>query len=271
MSYIFFQYMFCVQLISIEMNRSVRRKLFVGTVETLFEIDNGENESEISEKNWLNDGMDDELAKCCDLLEEKKTSEWHNDGMNDSLIECYESVKKTVENCRALPKTLHYLLENSPKTIEKNKLLAKIRLVENRIRWSAKFRSDMSDYFFNIESWPSYAIKILFSSDFDYADRIGLACFLHGNGLKDKDKALCIFQFYNDFWKHDKRWKTKFYKFQSLFDYLETMNKSSDEGLRMRSTYYYYDIQLNLTMYYDGTVRTAKGGKRFYYDAFGRN
>lgn len=106
--------------------------------------------------------------------------------------------------------------------------------------------------------------------DFDYDDRIGLACFLHGNGLRDPDKALTIFQFYNQYWKWGPIWKKKFMKFQAIFRYLDQMYVSNDEGLRIRSMYYYYSIELKLTLFYDGMVRTPNGSKRFYYDIFNK-
>lgn len=116
-----------------------------------------------------------------------------------------------------IPNNLLNLVKNSTKEIKRNHVLAKIRLIEKKINWSAKFKSDMTDYFYGIESWPTDALEILLSKEFGYSDRIGLACFLHGNGLKDKDKALTIFQFYNKHWTWDRQWKIKFEKFQVLF------------------------------------------------------
>lgn len=164
-----------------------------------------------------------------------------------------------------------HLVRNSKKEIERNRLLAKIRLIEHKIKWSAKFKAEMSEYFFSIENWPNYAIDTLLSRYFGYAERIKLACFLHGNGLRDKDKALKIFQFYNRSYCWDTHWCKRFRKFQNLFAYLDEAYKSSDVGDRIRTEYFYYDMNLNMTMFYDGCVRTKSREKRRYFPLFKYN
>lgn len=130
----------------------------------------------------------------------------------------------------------------------------------------------MADYFYSIEVWPNYAIKLLLTKHFGYHERIGLACFFHGNGLTDSSKALRVFHFYNDSWQCDRNWKIDFRKFEGLFTYLDQANQKplTDTGIHIGQTYYYYNIALNLTMYYDGTVRTKRGESRKYeyYEIF---
>lgn len=120
-----------------------------------------------------------------------------------------------------------------------------------------------------MESWPSYAIEILLGNDFGYKDRISLATFLHGNGLRCANKALRLFQVYNNAWRRDRSWDIRFMKFQTLFTYLDEAHKRyGDVGDRIRSEYFYYDMNLNLTMFYDGSVITRQGERRRYFPLF---
>lgn len=159
-----------------------------------------------------------------------------------------------------------YLDSDSPKTINRNHLLVKIKRKEHRISWSAKFKSEMADNFYPIESWPNYAIELLLTKDLGYSERIGLACFFHGNGFKDPEKALRTFQFHNSAWTWDRGWSMAFQKFQHLFGYLgHSDDFSSDTGSRIRNEYYYYDINLKLTVYYERPVRERNVEKRRYF------
>lgn len=247
-------------------------------------------ECEKNNKSELDDGFDNilnesyEIVKNCvenDNTEKNAEKSELDDGFDNILNESYEIVKSCVENDKTennaenrvearsmIPENMMHLVRNSKKQIERNRLLAKIRLIENKIKWSAKFKAEMSDYFFSIESWPNYAIETLLSRYFGYAERIKLACFLHGNGLRDIDKALKIFQFYNRSYCWDRHWCKRFQKFQSLFAYLDEAYKSSDVGDRIRNEYFYYDMNLNMTMFYDGCVRTNSREKRRYFPLF---
>lgn len=168
-----------------------------------------------------------------------------------------------------IPDALLHLVRNTPKEIKRNHLLAKIRLREREIRWIEKFKAEISDYFYLVETWPSYAIEIILTKHFGYSERIALACFFHGNGMKDQCKALRIFQVYNKAWTHDKSWSIAFRKFQNLFPYLENANDfTSDVGDHIRRHYYYYDMNLNLTIFYEGTIREKNGERRRYYPLF---
>lgn len=161
-----------------------------------------------------------------------------------------------------------HLVQNSKKEIQRNRLVAKIRLIDRKSGW---MKEKISDRFYSIESWPNYAIEILLGKEFGYSDRIGLATFLHGNGMRDKDFASQIFQFYNKAWKIDRFWSIRFDKFQALFAYLDQAIKNTDGGDRIRSEYWYYDVALKLTCFYDGTIRNKHGEKRTYFPLFRRN
>lgn len=185
-----------------------------------------------------------------------------DDGSDEILNKCYENVMDRTKKPSLIPRNMLNLVKYSKKEIKKNHLLAKIRLMERRRGLSMK--SQMSDYFYYFESWPNFAIKIILSRDFGYADRLGLACFFHGNGLRDKGKAVGIFQFYNKYWDNSKDWRNRFLKFEALFDYLDKAYENTDEGDRIRNEYYYYSVELNLTLFYDGYVRSRNGEKRKY-------
>lgn len=178
---------------------------------------------------------------------------------------CDEKVEKKVEKRALIPENMVHLVQNTKKEIKRNHLLAKIRYIEkNKVMWSAKFKVEMSEYFPCIESWPNYAIELLLSRDFGYHDRIGFACFLHGNLLRDADKAMRIFQIYNRSWTHERDWTTRFLKFQALFTYLDEYLKPTETGARIRENYWYYCLNLRLYVFYDGSVRMKDGTKRRY-------
>lgn len=230
---------------------SSNKRLCIGTIEEIFfEVDDGSDE-------MLNESYEQvkECVEKCEL----------NDGNDHLLNEAYEMMRESVERRDLVPENMLHLIRNSPKEIKRNHLLAKIRLIERKVSWSAAFKLRMSDYFYTLEQWPNYAIEILLTKHFGYSERIGLACFMHGNGLRDKDKALNIFQFYNQSWTCNKSWTIVFRKFQALFAYLDEANQSmSETGDHIRNEYYYYDMNLKLTMFYDGSVRTRNGERRKY-------
>lgn len=287
---------------------SAKRKLNIGTVDSLFEnceFDDGFNDAINNayekvknkvEKSELYDDCDDILNEtydkirnkfeynkgildddCDDMLNEsyervkdkvENKTESLDDNNDHFLNEAYDRAKHQVEKRTPIPKNMLHLVRRSPKEIKRNHMLAKIRLIETKCTWSQRFKSEMNEYFHCIESWPTYVLEILLSKFFSYHERIGLACFMHGNGMTDKDKALRIFQFYNKHWRHDRDWYNRFFKFQNLFPYLDQTKDRTDAGDRLRNEYYYYDMNLNLTMYYDGNVRTKNGDKRRYYSLF---
>lgn len=134
-----------------------------------------------------------------------------HDEDDEILNKCYDAVKCLVQNEMFLeapsgegrsliPPNMLQLVQCSKEEIEKKRLLAKIRFIESKIHWREKRKSEIADYFHAIEIWPNYAIKILLSDEFRYKDRLSLACFMHGNGLKSGEKGLHIFQIYNQHW-----------------------------------------------------------------------
>lgn len=236
-----------------------------------------ENEKVVA--SHLDDGNDELMNQSYDSVKciiEKKVDALNLDDGNDDLInKAYDSVRIFAENKmfrEPIPQNLQYLVKPSRKEIERNHLLAKVRLSEGKKNWSAKFKSQMADYFASVESWPNYALKLLFSKYFSYNERIAFACFLHGNGLKDGEKGVNIFKFYNSSWTNHKWWMIRFRKFEALFTYLDQACKLplSDTGIRIRNDYWYYDMFLKLHMYYDGTVRTKTGERRRFYPLFNR-
>lgn len=162
-----------------------------------------------------------------------------------------------------VPENMLHLIRNTPTEIKRNHALARLRLRERKITWIDKFKSELADYFYTTETWPTYAIEFLLTKDFSYSERIGLACFFYGNGLREHDKAVRIFMVYNTAWSHNKRWSMKMHKFRCLFGYLANENElTSWNGGHIRNTYYYYDMNLKQTMYFDGHVRKRNGEKR---------
>lgn len=232
----------------------------------------------------IDDLFSDIISRENDLLE---------DGNDHIFNQIYEKVKESVEN-RAksspeqiklkhemakkrlsetiakkrslVPANMLHLTRNTPSEIKRNHLLAKIRRIDRR---NTSLKEKLAEYFFPIEQWPNRIIEILLSKHFGYGERIALACFIHGNGLTDKDEGLKIFQFYNQFWGPTQIWNIRFRKFRALFGYLDEAYKmDSETGARIREDYHYFDLRLNLVIYYDGSVKTRNGEKRRYLNSF---
>lgn len=214
----------------------------------------------------------DACASQLDRIEKRKGSEM-DDAEDACLIEACEAYDRSRYKDAlirsVIPRNLEYLMQNSRKEIERNKLLAKLRLAEFRQGDIQLFKREMTNFFYAVETWPNYAINLLFC-DFHYHERIALACFLHGNGLRDSVKALRVFCVYNKYWRRDRYWYNKFYKFQELFKYLDQTDERTAEGARLRDEYYYYNMHTKLTMFYDGTIRMPNGEKRRYFSIFGK-
>lgn len=150
-----------------------RKRLFIGTVESLFESDSESDESDQSKK-IKNSGEEllDEHDELLNASYDACVSELNNllkkidenileDGNDDLLNSTYESAKDQFEPRRnEIPPNLQYLMQNTPKEIKRNRLIAKVRLVETTTRDSHIFKKDLSDYFFSVEIWPNYAIEL---------------------------------------------------------------------------------------------------------------
>lgn len=275
---------------------TLKRKLDIGSVQELFDSDSEEtfyscvSHVPTSGSVLLNDGMDELLFASCERVD-NPDSALLNDGMdeilnascdrvdipelallNDGMDELLNASCERVDEPKPsmIPENLLYAVRNTKKEMKRNRVLAQLRLIETRSGCGARFRSEMSDFFFPLEQWPTYAMEILLSNHFGYSERIGLACFFHGNGLRDSLKALRVFHFYNKHWRMNKHWLIRCDKFRALFDYLDQVNKRDDVGADMRQKYFYYDISLNLTLYYDGYVRKTNGDRRKYFSIFGK-
>lgn len=125
-----------------------------------------------------------------------------------------------------------------------------------------KFEDEMDENDFPpLHSWPQYLLDILLTKCFDYQERMVLALFLHGNGMK-RDFAERLFLFYNPHYLNVKYWNNRVQKFTDLFKYFDNANDpSSNEYLFIRNKYYYFNVHAGCVMYYDGYVRGRDGQK----------
>lgn len=227
-----------------------KRKLFIGTVDTLFDI----------EVQLLYDGNDDILMKAYDAVfpeSEVSLKSELDDGNDDYLNDCYNAAFNRI------PDNMLKYVNCTKQEITYKKLIAQVKMKDKKC--GNYIRSVISDRFWSIEEWPLFAIEILFSKNFSYTERISLAAFLHGNNLRCAGTARLIFQFYNDHWNNTKRWTQKFYKFDQLFNYLDkAFNKFDPDHDRIRTNYWYFDMQTKQTLFYDGMVRTKNGDRIFF-------
>lgn len=197
-------YFILLRSFKIDKSNSSKSKFFVGTIETLFEEEKDDFDKNIDIIEFMFDDSNDEtLNNSVELFESQlNESKIHSDLLNDGLDEvlnmAMDQFENNNKNVHRIPSNLLYAVQKSKKEILHNKLMAKIRLIENKNkRLSECFKLEVADFFYPIESWPNYAIHILLSEEFSYSNRLGLAAFFHGNGLKDHLKAERIFKFYN--------------------------------------------------------------------------
>lgn len=181
-----------------------------------------------------------------------------NDGEDEVFHLAVESSSKHI------PENLLFAVKKTEKEILHNKLVAKIRLINGKK--GSHFKEKMEDFFYCIEMWPNYAIEILLSKTFCYQERLSLATFFYGNGLRDGAFAEMILKFYNAHWNHSRERTKRFLQFADLFTYLDQMNSNTDNGPRLRSQYWYYDIESKLTLFFDGTIRLKNGNKRKFVE-----
>lgn len=197
----------------------------------------------------LDDGNDGALLDAYALYEELQ------DGNDGILFDACARIERP-----SIPENMLHCVWNSEKQIELNRIRAIVRLKDTRS--GCKLRAATTELFFSVDEWPLFALRILLSPDFSYTDRISLASFLHGNGLNDGNFAIHIFKMYNSHWKDCHRWNQKFYKFSKLFEYLGRARMPiTEDDERIRSTYWYYDMNSNQTVFYDESIRTPTGEK----------
>lgn len=120
-----------------------------------------------------------------------------------------------------------------------------------------RIKGNLENHFFAIRTWPAFAVNLLLTPTFNYNDRITLAAFFHGNGLVNSERAIRYFQFYNPYWKLDRRqWKQKLYLFTKLFLYLDKAHDfHAPEYHHVRNNYYYYSMIVKHMLYYNGNKR----------------
>lgn len=229
----------------------------------------------------FDDTDDEDLNIAAEIVENElkmkyQTKDLLHDGKDDELnmaMDNYIQNKNVKEGFNKIPKNLLHIVQNSKKEIIHNRLIAKTRLIETKKgkNVSQRFKKEIGDLFYPIESWPNFAIEILLSNTFRYNEWLSLATFFYGNGLRNWLPAERIFKFYNKYWNSSKNWSKIFQKFAALFPYLNQMDTNSSDGPRLRSQYWYFDIESKVTRFFDGKMRTKDGKKITYFEKFNYN
>lgn len=245
--------------------------MFIKSFESDSELDSNEGTSkksfsmEMEVSVLLDDGNDYIMNLAADKFHNTSKSNSKKDYFDENdeelltlAAEKYEVEQKKRQ--RLIPKTIQNNLLEKPSEIKRKKLRALIRQHETLRGCHGRYMKDyLSEHFWIADEWPAFAMEILVSNDFSYHDRISLATFMHGNGFRDGDMAANIVKFYKSHRRircfDPMRWKRKYNKFAQLFSWL---NKTYTDP-EMATKYWYYDLNLNLTMFYDGTVRTSSG------------
>lgn len=243
---------------------------------------------EFEYNNLLNDGNDEILNKAYDIyLSNKIVKEFSDDSSDNILNEAYDSLTSSSSSYilpfnstfdTNIPSTssgnrqlkIYDMFEKVIKSYElhnekeKKKEPLKEFINDRDIKSNNTMKLHISNIFWSIELWPCFTLEILIGKvDFTWHNRLALATFFHGNGLRDADEAKRIFTFYNPYWDSMPKWNQRFYHFERLFEYLEKAHQldSGELGEKIRTSYWYYDMNFKQTMFYDGFIRGPKGEK----------
>lgn len=146
-----------------------KKKLFIGTVETLFESeDDNEIETENCFKNLLNDGMDEDLFKCCDHIETKKKTEWINEIMDDKddkfLIECMDRF----ENSQKIDKIIEEFHKKKNDDEFHGLLMNRVKKINNISELRQKCKPHARRFLYELRLFnriPTYMFRIFASDD----------------------------------------------------------------------------------------------------------
>lgn len=211
---------------------------------------------------------DDELisqqVKKTELLHETKELAKKHMNDDDDLFQYVEDTEMQVVNRKQKIESIELFMDvKKPRTreeISNQRNLAKIKQ-SDRLDYN-RMKIYLEEHFFPIHSWPAFIVALLLSPDFNYHDRLTLATFFHGNGMVDGKRAVRFVQFYNEHSrsKDYRKWKTKLYKFEKLFEFLDkAYNINDPEYHSIRNKYYYYNMIVKHMLYYNGDKR--KNGK----------
>lgn len=218
------------------------------------ELNMDTSERATKEDSWLEDGNDKSIVEVCH-------KELLFDGMDETVMAICEAEESKQENTHR-----RQLIKNTPEEIKRNRLIALIRRHDS-INKGGFMRDILKDMFFPIETWPTFIIEVLLTSDFRYQERLCLATFFHGNGIKDASFAINIIKWYNNNFNCYQLWRQRFYLFEALWKYLDKAEDESDpECYRIKTTYYFYSMIAEHMMYYDGIHLRKKGGTRVVYE-----
>lgn len=110
----------------------------------------------------------------------------------------------------------------------------------------------ISEYFYHVEEWPAYAIEILFGKQFFYLDRMKLAAFFYGNGLREGHIAGNIFKIYNKHYSNTLLWNKRSESFEKIIDYYTNHPTA-------KFNYFYYDMHNNCNLYLNGEKKQWNG------------
>lgn len=248
---------------------SGRKRLYVGVVNSIFRKDSDDsseesdqfeadlkkneeqnkNDSTSSADIILNIAYDQFEADLKKKNEEKDKNDTYEDYVRNLNI---QNTSTPTTSKHLVPKNLHYLLKNSKKEIERNRFKAMIRLRNKKIPKATL--ELVADFFYHVEEWPTYVIKALIDKSLDYTNRISLASFFVGNGLRDPEIAIKIYKAYNAAWSPTQLWNIRFNEFGKLFAYLDKPMDDPDRS-RIRMNYFYYDMESRRTLYLNGNIR----------------
>lgn len=198
---------------------SRKRRLNIGSIDTLFEDRPNLNQSnrDIHDFKSKSDGQDDFLISTVEEYNRKQQNEIQqvlDDGCDDILNASYVeamNADREQQNAAPVPKKM-----NSKSKIERNRLQAIIRRINRGPSGQRKY-DYVSEYFWHVEEWPTYAIKALLSKSFNYTERLQLASFLLGNGLRETEIATQFVKLYNTHWSATSLWQKRLLEFEKLW------------------------------------------------------
>lgn len=195
---------------------------------------------------------DDELNQVMDKFESEKNQVSTSNQSND---------KMPTRQLKLIPDNMLRYVQCTPDEILKKKCAAKIKIITKK-KGTTWFINRMQWDFYPIHTWPATILDALLHGDLRYKCRLQLASFFHGNGYEEPHIIMGMFEFYNADYKQIpfKNYCTRVALFTELFPFLEKIRKGGDaSSIEKQTRYWYYNMNTQLTQFYDGFVKTANG------------
>jgi hypothetical protein len=131
-----------------------------------------------------------------------------------------------------------------------------LTFVEKKDNVDSSVKHLISEWFHPVEIWPKSILETIVKSQINHKNRLYIATFFHGNGLRDPLLAWNIIKFYNVAYQDSKIWQRKFVDFTNTWSFLDNgANPNSSNHMLFATKYYFYCLINKHELYYNGYLR----------------